>query len=143
MNYQKDVQGAVMSEITKLYENAGIKPTKNWQSCRNCKLKTETHYDDWGGEYLSCKRLERPKKCPDAKEFYPLFTAEKQIELIKFLMKHNEIHGEYNEGYGFSTLNYSGKYKKDFGESLASVINNELWQDLTEKEKQQVKGILE
>lgn len=37
-----------MSETEKMYENAGIKPTKNWQSCLNCKLKTEILYDDWG-----------------------------------------------------------------------------------------------
>ena len=78
-----------MGEIEKMYENAGIKPTKNWQSCRNCKLKTETRYDDWGEEYLSCKRLERPKKCPDAKEFYPLFTAEKQLAIENIIFQCN------------------------------------------------------
>ena len=115
-----------MSEITKLYENAGV--LKECLSpCYINKTWRKTH------------------DCPncDNRENYPSFTAEKQIELIKWLMKYDEIHGDYDEGYGFSTLNYSGKYKKDFEESLASVINNELWQSLTEKEKQQVKGILE
>ena len=74
---------------------------------------------------------------------YPEFTAEKQLELIKWLMKYDEIHGDYGDDeYGFSTLNYSGKYKKDFEESLASVINNELWQSLTEEERKQIKEIL-
>lgn len=107
-----------MSEVTKLYENAGIEPKK-------------------------CSECDNNMDCGFGKDCYPPFTAKKQIELIKWLMKYDEIHGDYNDGYGFSTLNYSGKYKKDFEESLASIINNELWQDLSEEEKQQVKGILE
>ena len=108
-----------MSEITKLYDNAKIAPKR-------------------------CSECDNNMDCGFGKDCYPQFTAEKQIELIKWLMKYDEIHGDYNDDeYGFSTLNYSGKYKKDFEESLASVINNELWQSLTEEEKQQVKGILE
>lgn len=115
-----------MSEITKLYENAGV--LKECLSpCYINKTWRKTH------------------DCPncDNRESYPPFTAEKQIKLIKWLMKYDEIHGDYNDGYGFSTLNYSGKYKKDFEEALASIINNELWQDLSEEEKQQIKEILE
>ena len=108
-----------MSEITKLYDNAKIAPKR-------------------------CSECDNNMDCGFGKDCYSPFTAEKQIELIKWLMKYDEIHGDYNDDeYGFSTLNYSGKYKKDFEESLASVINNELWQSLTEEEKQQVKGILE
>jgi hypothetical protein len=116
-----------MNEIEKLYENCEIKKKRmcEW-TCR-------------GNEFCStnCEHYE------STKEFYPPFTAEKQLELIKWLMRYDEIHGDYNDDeYGFSTLNYSGKYKKDFEESLASVINNELWQDLTEEEKEQIRGIL-
>ena len=104
-----------MSEIEKMYENAGV------------------------GYLVEVIDTFPPIEYPRIN-----FTAEKQIELIKWLMKYDEIHGDYNDGeYGFSTLNHSGKYKKDFKESLASLINNELWQSLTEEEKQQVKGILE
>ena len=107
-----------MSEISKLYENCGIE-------IPIARLKI---FKDDNGEIFT----------------RPPFSAEKQIELIKWLMRYDEIHGDYNDNeYGFATLNYSGKYKKDFEESLASVINNELWQSLTEEEKQQVKGILE
>ena len=114
-----------MSEITKLYENAGVLK-ECLSSCYINKTWRKTH------DCLNC----------DNRENYPPFTAEKQIELIKWLMKYDEIHGDYNDGYGFSTLNYSGKYKKDFEESLASIINNELWQDLTEAEKEAIRGIL-
>lgn len=119
-----------MSEITKLYENAGIEPDINYVCDKDPCEKHSVNCQECSHIY-------------DTREDYPDFTAEKQLELIKWLMKHDEIHGEYNDGYGFSTLNYSGKYKKDFEESLASVINNEIWQVLTPEEKQQVKGILE
>lgn len=102
-----------MNEIEKMYENAGIE-------------KIELKYPD------------------NFEPFYPEFTAEKQLELIKWLIKYDELHADFNDNeYGFSSLNYSGNYKKDFAEALASVINFELWQDLTEEERKQIKEILE
>ena len=143
-----------MNEIIKLYENAWIKPTKNWQSCLNCKLKTETRYDEWGEEYLTCKMLERPEKCFDAKEYYPPFTAEKQLELIKWLGKrcfYIEISEMGNKSYGIAfKYQPADEYKneqsecftnKNFAEALAESINY-IWQDLTEEERQQIKEIL-
>lgn len=62
---------------------------------------------------------------------YPPFTAEKQLEIVKQIL--------------FSTwwLNLKRlQFAEKFDEGLAQMIN-ELWQDLTEEEKQQVKGILE
>ena len=139
----------MVSEIEKMYENAGIKPTKNWQSCLNCKLKTETRYDDWGSEYLTCNRLERPEKCPDAKEYYPLFTAEKQLELLKICFdKYERL--EKVRGLKERCIIYH-HFEKDYTEfvncetweeTIAGLINN-LWQSLASEEKQQVKGILE
>ena len=62
--------------------------------------------------------VEKEMTRTNAGSIFPPFTAEKQIELIKWIMKHDEIHGDYNDDeYGFSTLNYSGQYKKDFEES--------------------------
>lgn len=124
-------------EIIKLYENAGIKPIKQG-------------YCDWDSDcpYPDIINNGCGDECPywkyEDEANYPPFTAEKQIELIKWLIKYDELHADFNDNeYGFSTLNYSGKYKKDFEESLASVINNELWQDLTEDEKISIKNILE
>lgn len=75
---------------------------------------------------------------------YPEFTTEKQLELIKWLIKYDELHAGFDDNeYGFSSLNYSGNYKKGFAEALASLINYELWQDLTEEERKQIKEILE
>ena len=81
-----------MSEITKLYENAGIEVPA---------VRLKIFKDDNGKIYTQ-----------------PPFTAEKQLELIKWLGA------------------------EDFENALAGLINS-LWQDLTEEEKQQVKGILE
>lgn len=61
---------------------------------------------------------------------YPPFTAEKQIELIKWMIK-------TSHRYFIQDI-----IADDFSETLAGVFNL-YWQDLTEAEKQQVKGILE
>ena len=101
-----------MSEIEKLYENAGVEPIYPYTKC------------------------------------YPEFTAEKQLELIKLLATRElkiktqkqpcatyiGILGQYECFYGIEEIH--------FEQALAGVINY-LWQDLTEEEKEQVKGILE
>lgn len=84
---------------------------------------------------------------------YPPFTAKKQIELVKLL------HRKKGCKIIFSSTNDNSEYlffahkddtpmhelivagDKCYEEALASFINA-LWQDLTEEEKQQVKGIL-
>ena len=117
-----------MTEIEKLYELAGVekKIMCDW-TCKdapNCNACCE-HYGN-------------------RQKHYPPFTVEKQLELIKWLMKYDEIHADFNDNmYGFATLNYSGKYKKDFSNALANVITNELWQVLTETEQEEIKSILE
>lgn len=120
-----------MSEVEKMYENAGIKP-----------------------EYIEGENL---MEYSYGTLKYPPFTAEKQIELIKWL--------ELNDNFDFLEMFYkpiqdlwcfrlywltelAGEdaelclgYKKTFEEALAMLVNN-LWQSLTEEEKQQVKEIL-
>lgn len=81
-----------MSEISKLYENAGF----------------------------------------EVEMGYPPFTAEKQLKLIKWLII---------EGYIEDMLTVQIS-EENFEACLADTFN-ELWQDLTEEEQQQVKGILE
>ena len=109
-----------MSEIEKLYKNAGIEvPT----------VRLKIFKDDDGKIYT-----------------HPPFTAEKQLELIKWLI--NEV--DYITMWHFN--NSKKPYDFDLGsrnsggetfeDALAQMINN-LWQDLAEEEKQQVKGILE
>ena len=103
-----------MSEIEKLYENAGVE--KEW----------------------------KPLPYGDIEEYYPEFTAEKQLELIKWLGEWNytvRIDFDENE-WGIATENYSGYFQDNLSEALASIINF-LWQDLTEEEKAEIKRILE
>ena len=116
-----------MSEIEKMYENAGV--LKECLSpCYINKTWRKTH------------------DCPncDNRENYPPFTAEKQIELIKWLARKGLIQINYSshQCYQFNSFRIGGDYKSNLNEALASHCNN-LWQDLTAEEKQQVKGILE
>lgn len=118
-----------MSEIEKLYENARV--LKECLSpCYINKTWRKTH------------------DCPncDNREYYPPFTAEKQIELIKWLSDTDYyIHNIYKtidtKEYCIENDFYDIQTNK-FEEALARLINKH-WQDLTEEEKQQVKGILE
>lgn len=101
-----------MSEIEKMYENAGIEKSCNSdlefcpvEFCDECNLN-----------------------------IYPELTAEKQIELICFLLNANikiDICKEPNMKMEIC----------DIAEALAEVTNT-IWQDLTEEEKQQIKEIL-
>ena len=103
-----------MNEIGKLYENAGISKHR----CYGCT-----------------------GACTDCKPFYPPFTAEKQIELIKWLSKKG-IYIAFVKEYNFSSCeDITGYGSEIFEYGLAGVINN-LWQNLTKEEKEQVKGIL-
>ena len=106
-----------MSEITKLYENAGVK--KEVIPCPAKYYGYDCTRNNWDDEDCSCDI-----------EGYPPFTAEKQIELIKWCL-------DNYRGYIFDSIETEW-----FEEQLCAFINN-IWQDLTEAEKQQVKGILE
>lgn len=103
-----------MSEIEKMYENAGI---VKLLYCDICKAQEHA------------LGLCAETKC---EPFYPPFTAEKQIELIKLLGSIRDYTVEIDK--------FKGVYY--VGCRLAGVINK-LWADMSEEEKQQVKGILE
>lgn len=118
-----------MSEVDKLYENVGIK--------LGCCKYAEYGYEGEEGTWYYCKK--EGKECwtyPNGnancvEKGYPPFTAEKQLEIVKMIL--------------FSTWWKNLKilqFSEKFDEGLAQIINS-IWQDLTEKEKQQVKGILE
>lgn len=116
-----------MNEISKLYENAGIKKVRRTNIT--------------GGDYSVVVGFED----------YPPFTAEKQIELIKFITSLGvcEIENWNDKGFHFAIKReriyptmFLSLSNINLQETLADVINN-LWQDLTEEEKQQIKEILE
>lgn len=118
-----------MSEIEKLYENAGVR----YIIGTKCKAKIGA----------GCK-----SRCPDCdyntkpKE-YPSFTAEKQLSLIKWLAFRDYIaivayrSGEYHSEHDRYNAN-----ENSLEDCLARLINN-LWQSLTETEKAEIRRILE
>lgn len=122
-----------MNEIEKLYENAGVE-AKN--KCKSSQCIVTNPHPDW------CN------KCESLSKAYPPFTAEKQLELIKLLMEQEDFswiiaqRGKNTEYAFYVGYEYSSKGFKEFTEALAGIINN-LWQDLTEEEKEQVRRILE
>ena len=84
--------------------------------------------------------------------FYPDFTAEKQIELIKWLAKIYELSINWDKQYNsyrFVIRNYQNgrlsrsicNYKGLFEETLAYLING-IWQSLTDQEKEEIRNIL-
>ena len=115
-----------MSEIEKLYENAGVKkiiPTicsNNELDCKGCKAYIENAMP-------YCKNAE-----------YPRFTAEKQLELIK-LIANRKGYPDYEY---FGNLFDDYIQLLDFNEALAKLVNL-IWQDITEEEKEQIRTILE
>lgn len=118
-----------MSEIEKMYENSGI------EKDRHCTKEGFCYFSE-------CS------KCDYYNYAYPPFTTEKQLELIKWLCQktyRNYLLIKFNFTNYFWQIECNmtdSDRVNNFSEALASVCNN-LWQDLTEEEKQQVKGILE
>lgn len=126
-----------MSEIEKMYILAGIR--KGRMSDEDC------------AEYCldyECKNCRYNN--------YPLFTAEKQIEIVKAIST-NHISSDYSykylgidrdeiDGEIYLNLCIDGEkyhaHDKDFAVALAKLVNL-IWQDLTEEEKASIKNILE
>lgn len=82
---------------------------------------------------------------------YPLFTAEKQLELYKYLCKPFLITTRYyfdefsitaENTFEWKTMTKVSATGKTYEECIAKLVNN-LWQDLTEEECKQIKEILE
>ena len=110
-----------MNEIEKLYKNVGIEPIVRDNAIGR-------------GYYIEHQRVEE----------YPPFTAEKQIELIKFLLdKYCDIRIRKNlEGdYYIKSFNDISCFSEDFEETLASFTNTHL-QDLTAAEQNEIREIL-
>ena len=113
-----------MNEVEKLYKNAKL------LYCDKCMHDSE----------LDCIYLCENK--------YPPFTAEKQIELIKWLAT-RELKIKTQKQPCVTYIGILGQYECFYGieethfeQALAGVINY-LWQDITEEEKEQIRNILE
>lgn len=114
-----------MNEVEKLYRNAHVYPRV---------------YGDITKETFENKVLNMADMCNEA------FTAEKQIEILKFLFAKDVFKCyQHYTSKAYIVLRDNARdfiCNKPFNEFLASYINC-IWQSLTDKEKQQVKGILE
>ena len=157
-----------MTEVEKLYSLANIaKPVIktwyydgyyedfSWQSSEEDCTKLLKHFDNSIDKLND--RIQQMKKEENANydrytdsvmtEFgriekayidYPPFTAEKQLELFKWMLKngYNVPIVVLNHGY---TL-WNGQ--QEFEEALAEIVED-LWQDLTEAEQNEIREILE
>ena len=78
-------------------------------------------------------------------EYYPSFTAEKQIELIKWLANFDDFYVlkdfEFDKYRSVCGL-VASEYIDTFEEMLANLILN-IWDELTKKQKKQIREILE
>lgn len=112
-----------MTEISKMFENAGIKPL--------CQIP-----DNYCG----------------MKNIYADFTTEKQLKLIKWLAKIYELRINWvknDYSYHFVIRDYTNRrlshsvcgYEVPFEETLAYLINR-IWQSLTDQEKEEIRNIL-
>jgi len=120
-----------MTEISKMFENANIKQDRmcEWtcKDSENCNLNCK-HY---GSTQL----------------YYPPFTAEKQLTLLRKIVKSYTINISYSiDAYYMKARSKNSKdeyleVNNYFDEGLASLIID-LWQDLTNQEKEEIRRIL-
>ena len=113
-----------MENIENLYKNADV------EKKRYCEFDDECPFL-FGHKCEDCDVDYKPEGY-----IYPPFTAEKLLELIVFLI---------NRKYPllFSLDEGKGKISKFIlGIGITKILNN-IWQDLTEDEKQQIKEILQ
>ena len=119
------------SEIEKLHKNAGVEQI-GFKRCSGIKQSICQHNCD---------------ECEDYVRHYPPFTAEKQLELIKWLLQNKRLcirKAECSNNFYMDVLSNraDGVDNKDLEQCLASLVSN-IWQSLTDTEKQQLKEILD
>lgn len=126
-----------MSEIEKMYENTGVEKLCTRPKDLICAtFRPDRLYRCTNGCY-NCIYLGE----------YPPFTAEKQIELIKWLIQKDFsderiIQSNFEKTYYYCS--FSQEHQKiftKFEEALAYIFNY-LWQSLAEEERKQIKEIL-
>lgn len=143
-------RGITMSEITKLYENANIKPEYRYdcnladtikpvevfplRSCSKGEIK----------DYCTNKQDLKYCKVYKVNKIYPPFTTEKQLSIVKFLLGKSvyyDTDGDREYWFHISDEIENSRYR-EFDEAIAECINK-MWEDLRDYEKVQIKEILE
>lgn len=126
-----------MNEVTKLYENAGINKIFKYYECSYGTSSIQVCPIPLGDCIGMCDR----KSIWD----YPPFTAEKQLELIKWLSKRRLLNIAFsNDKSTYQLFNdkCTGSFCSDLATAIATLVQCEL-DFCTEEEKQQVKDILQ
>lgn len=109
-----------MSEITKLYKNAGVAKIHKYQA----------QIDNGDPRFTGISHS-------DSDIIYPPFTAEKQLKILCFIVNNKHSVTFHDQVFGGDKLTL-----EKIQENLAWAINR-IWQDLTEEECKQIKEILE
>lgn len=160
-----------MNEIEKLYENAGLSNMwveeydnkQFWHGCYIEMIQSMMKLNDWD------KKTATSVAHKECRKALPPFTAEKQVAILMFIL--NKF-GDIGFQKMYSIRGNDENTRKDFikclcdcehetldsrpivfyyqngasgdnlEESLAGLIND-LWQDLTEEEKEQIKDLLQ
>ena len=120
-----------MNEISKLYENAGL--SKEVIPCPAKYYGYDCTRNNWDDADCSCDI-----------EGYPPLTAEKQIELIKWLSKRRLLNVAFSDDkntYQLFNNKCAGSFCSDLATSIATLVQCEL-DFCTEEEKGQIKDIL-
>ena len=134
-----------MSEIEKMCEN-----TRVYDFRYDCDVSFS---DGDFGRVTNCSKGEIKDYCTDKKYFkgakvinvrhlYPPFTAEKQLELIKWLAKTRPIYITFLiDKWVIEGMVRYGKRYDTFEDALSGYINN-IWQTLTEQDRTEIAEIL-
>lgn len=131
-----------MSEVEKMYKNAGVETNKYKICCTGCKHISKVEViNGYPSEWI-CDKYDEVANCDKAEPDYPPFTAEKQLEITKFLFKKSVYYDVKDDKYWFYWEECESAGYKPYDEAIAHFINR-LWQDLTKEERKQIKEILE
>lgn len=147
------------NEIKKLYKNVGLDnlwverydsvggEIEIWHSSYKVMIKSMMEKNNW-----TLKEAQNVAKKECHKEYLP-FTAEKQIELIKWLGHRRHLDIDIHNIKGCTIYDISNDYdcivgehkfmfdSNTFEDALAGLIN-QVYYSLTSEEKQQIKEIL-
>lgn len=141
-----------MNEIEKMYDNANVEKHLVYFEChrgRSSFRKCPIYYDERDERCFYCFCENKMKEVYE----YPPFTAEKQIKIENVILRNENNYRRWIE----YSINAHGKWVVEFmdnsginitvleetrAKAFANIINN-LWKNLTEEKKQQIKGILE
>ena len=117
--------------ISRMYELAGIE---------NYRLYNYVGFEPKGYKFILNK--DNPKK---VEKVVRDFSVEKQLELIKWIAKNLTfgvlIH-TYDSKFHFNIFKNRLIRHADFSQALAGLVC-ELWEDLTDEQKEEIKRVLE